>query len=123
MTGTRRRTTFEARNIKAKLKPRDWATRAVASLGATRLAAVGVGPRWQGVWFSRAYRAKAAVIDLPAVLPDVNPPKAILEGLGWFKVKELRGLIRNGEVAEYQVSLELGFRLLREDERQDERQA
>ena len=39
-----------------------------------------------------------------------------LEGLGWFKVKELRGLIRNGEVAEYQVSLELGFRLLREDE-------
>src|SRR6266700_2273778 len=44
-----------------------------------------------------------------------------LEGLGWFKVKELRGLIRNGEVAEYQVSLELGFRLLREDERQDKR--
>ena len=44
-----------------------------------------------------------------------------LEGLGWFKVKELRGLIRNGEVAEYQVSLELGFRLLHEDERQDKR--
>ena len=39
-----------------------------------------------------------------------------LEGLGWFKVKELRGLIRDGEVAEYQVSLELGLRLLREDE-------
>ena len=39
-----------------------------------------------------------------------------LEGLGWFKVQELRGSIRDGEVAEYQVSLELGFRLLREDE-------
>jgi dodecin len=39
-----------------------------------------------------------------------------LEGLGWFKVKELRGLISDGEVSEYQVSLELGFRLLREDE-------
>ena len=39
-----------------------------------------------------------------------------LQGLGWFKVKELRGLIRDGEVAEYQVSLELGFRLLQEDE-------
>jgi flavin-binding protein dodecin len=33
----------------------------------------------------------------------------------------LRGLIRAGDVAEYQVSLELGFRLLHEDERQDKR--
>ena len=40
-----------------------------------------------------------------------------LEGLGWFKVTELRGLLHDGEVAEYQVSLELGFRLLRDDER------
>ena len=39
-----------------------------------------------------------------------------LQGLGWFKVKQLRGFIHDGEVAEYQVSLELGFRLLREDE-------
>jgi len=39
-----------------------------------------------------------------------------IEGLGWFKVIELRGLIRDGEVSEYQVSLELGFRLLQEDE-------
>ena len=44
-----------------------------------------------------------------------------LEGLGWFKVKELRGSIRDGEVAEYQVSLELGFRLLHEDELKKER--
>ena len=44
-----------------------------------------------------------------------------LEGLGWFKVKELRGLIRDGEVVEYQVSLDLGFRLLHEGERQPER--
>jgi flavin-binding protein dodecin len=44
-----------------------------------------------------------------------------LKGLGWFKVKELRGLIRDGEVAEYQVSLELGFRLLHEDELKKER--
>jgi hypothetical protein len=44
-----------------------------------------------------------------------------LEGLGWFKVTELRGVIRDGEVAEYQVSLQLGFRLLGEDERQDKR--
>lgn len=48
---------------------------------------------------------------------------ATLEGLGWFKVTDLRGLIRDGEVAEYQVSLELGFRLLREDEIARERPA
>ena len=39
-----------------------------------------------------------------------------LKGLGWYKITDLRGLIRDGEVAEYQVSLQLGFRLLREDE-------
>jgi flavin-binding protein dodecin len=35
-----------------------------------------------------------------------------LRGLGWFKVTDLRGLIRDGEVAEYQVTLQLGFRVL-----------
>lgn len=35
-----------------------------------------------------------------------------LRGLGWFKVTDLRGLIRDGEVAEYQVTLQLGFRIL-----------
>ena len=35
-----------------------------------------------------------------------------LKGLGWYKVADLRGLIRDGEVAEYQVTLQLGFRLL-----------
>jgi len=33
-----------------------------------------------------------------------------LKGLGWYKVNDLRGLIRDGEVAEYQVTLQLGFR-------------
>ncbi|MEE8290964.1 MAG: dodecin [Candidatus Tectomicrobia bacterium] len=35
-----------------------------------------------------------------------------LTGLGWYKVTDLRGLIRDGEVAEYQVTLQLGFRLV-----------
>ena len=39
-----------------------------------------------------------------------------LKGLGWYKVGELRGLIRDGEVAEYQVTLELGFRLRDQDQ-------
>ena len=37
-----------------------------------------------------------------------------LKGLGWFKITELRGLIRDGELAEYQVHLQVGFRLLDE---------
>jgi flavin-binding protein dodecin len=38
-----------------------------------------------------------------------------LKGLGWFQVTELRGLIQDGEVSEYQVSLKVGFRLLDSD--------
>ncbi len=35
-----------------------------------------------------------------------------LRGLGWFQVTELRGLIQNGAISEYQVTLKVGFRLL-----------
>jgi flavin-binding protein dodecin len=35
-----------------------------------------------------------------------------LRGLGWFQVTELRGLIQDGEISEYQVTLKIGFRLL-----------
>lgn len=42
-----------------------------------------------------------------------------LKGLAWFKVTELRGLIRDGEVAEYQVTLQVGFRLLGDTELDD----
>ena len=41
-----------------------------------------------------------------------------LQGLGWFKVTQLRGLIRDGETVEYQVTLQVGFRLLSETELQ-----
>lgn len=34
-----------------------------------------------------------------------------LRGLGWFEVSELRGLIRDGQISEYQVTLKVGFRL------------
>jgi len=37
---------------------------------------------------------------------------ATLQGLGWFQVTELRGLIDDGHVSEYQVALKVGFRLL-----------
>ncbi len=39
-----------------------------------------------------------------------------IDGLRWYKVTDLRGLIRDGEVAEYQVTLQLGFRLRNEDQ-------
>ena len=35
-----------------------------------------------------------------------------LMGLGWFQVTELRGLVANGTIAEYQVTLKVGFRVL-----------
>lgn len=38
-----------------------------------------------------------------------------LRGLGWFQVTELRGLIQDGEISEYQVTLKVGFRLLDSD--------
>ena len=39
-----------------------------------------------------------------------------LKGLGWFQVTELRGLIEDGGISEYQVTLKLGFRLLDADQ-------
>lgn len=39
-----------------------------------------------------------------------------LRGLGWFQVTELRGLIQDGEISEYQVTLKVGFRLLDHEE-------
>jgi flavin-binding protein dodecin len=39
-----------------------------------------------------------------------------LRGLGWFEVTELRGLLENGAIAEYQVTLKIGFRVLDRDQ-------
>ncbi|MGH9553889.1 MAG: dodecin [Terriglobales bacterium] len=34
-----------------------------------------------------------------------------LRNLGWFEVNEMRGLIKEGQVAEFQVKVKVGFRL------------
>ena len=39
-----------------------------------------------------------------------------LQALDWFKVQQLRGTIRDGEVGQFQVTLKVGFRLLRPEE-------
>ncbi len=35
-----------------------------------------------------------------------------LKELDWFEVTQLRGLIRDGGIAEYQVTVKVGFRIL-----------
>jgi flavin-binding protein dodecin len=39
-----------------------------------------------------------------------------LNGLGWFLVTELRGLIQDGEISEYQTTAKIGFHLLDADQ-------
>ena len=38
-----------------------------------------------------------------------------LRGLGWFEVTQLRGLLENGTISEYQVTVKIGFRVLDDD--------
>jgi dodecin len=37
-----------------------------------------------------------------------------LKGLAWYQVTETRGLIQDGKVSEFQVTLKIGFRILSE---------
>ncbi len=39
-----------------------------------------------------------------------------LKALDWFEVKEVRGTVANGKVGQYQVTLEVGFRYLSDEE-------
>ena len=39
-----------------------------------------------------------------------------LQGLDWFEVTEVRGLVRDGQVSQFQVKLKVGFRIFGEDE-------
>jgi flavin-binding protein dodecin len=42
-----------------------------------------------------------------------------LKGLDWFEVTEVRGLVKEGQVSQFQVKLKVGFRILGEDEMRD----
>jgi flavin-binding protein dodecin len=46
----------------------------------------------------------------------VERASATLRGLGWLQVTELRGLVENGTISEYQVTLKLGFLVLSPDQ-------
>lgn len=39
-----------------------------------------------------------------------------LKGLDWFEVAEVRGLLREGKVSQFQVKLKVGFRIIGEDD-------
>ncbi len=39
-----------------------------------------------------------------------------LKGLDWFEVTDVRGLIQEGKVSQFQVKLKVGFRILNEQE-------
>jgi flavin-binding protein dodecin len=39
-----------------------------------------------------------------------------LKGLDWFEVTEVRGLLHEGQVSQFQVKLKVGFRIMGDDE-------
>jgi flavin-binding protein dodecin len=41
---------------------------------------------------------------------------ASLKGLGWFEVMQMRGLIKDDKVSQFQVTVKVGFRVLSADE-------
>jgi flavin-binding protein dodecin len=46
----------------------------------------------------------------------VDRASETLRGLGWFQVTEFRGLLEDGNISEYQVTLKVGFRVLDRDQ-------
>lgn len=48
-----------------------------------------------------------------AIKNGVAAAAQTLRNLDWFEVKEIRGHLANGEVADWQVTIKLGFRLER----------
>ena len=51
-----------------------------------------------------------------AVRNAVKRASQSLSGVDWFEVTEVRGLVKDGEVSEFQVKVKVGFRILSEEE-------
>jgi len=47
-----------------------------------------------------------------AVRNAVSRAGRSLKGLGWFEVMQIRGLIKDDKVSEFQVTVKIGFRLM-----------
>ena len=64
----------------------------------------------------RVYRLTEIVGTSPegldaAIRTGIKRAAGTLHGLDWFEVSEIRGQIVDGEIAHYQVTLKVGFRL------------
>lgn len=51
-----------------------------------------------------------------AVRNAIKRASVSLKGMSWFEVTEIRGLIADSDVSQFQVSLKVGFRILDEAE-------
>lgn len=47
-----------------------------------------------------------------AVSAAISRASETLKGLDWFEVKEVRGNVEGGKIGWYQVTIEVGFRVL-----------
>jgi hypothetical protein len=51
-----------------------------------------------------------------AVANAIARANKTLKALDWFEIKEVRGTVVNGKVGQYQVTLDVGFRYLTDEE-------
>jgi flavin-binding protein dodecin len=51
-----------------------------------------------------------------AIRNAIEQASQTLKGLAWYEVKEVRGLIEEGKVSQFQVTLKIGFRILSAEE-------
>jgi flavin-binding protein dodecin len=51
-----------------------------------------------------------------AIRRAITQASQTLKGMAWYQVMETRGLIQDGQVSEFQVTLKVGFRILSEGE-------
>ena len=64
----------------------------------------------------RVYRLTEIVGTSPdgldaAIQTGIKRAAATLRGLDWFQVSDIRGQIVDGDIAHYQVTMKVGFRL------------
>ena len=65
---------------------------------------------------SKAYK-KIAIVGVSkkslskAIDNAISKASTTVHGLQWFEVDEIRGRIQDGKVAEYQATLQIGFKL------------
>ena len=51
-----------------------------------------------------------------AIRHAIERASRTLKGLDWFEVTEVRGVVQEGKVSQFQVKLKVGFRIMSEQE-------